>query len=177
MEDIAARHPEAFVRVTAAWVSDVLERRDAQRVRDYSKAHETLRDMRANPRRTGHDFTYFRELVRDHVTAQFGPGDKQNYRLDTFPGPMASQMGRKDVRLLKSHQYWITEKSDGIRVMFLGMHVPKFPCWHRMDGERCVPLPLLESCAVEHHFAAKAVGAEVTLGGVPHRLDCAAETA
>lgn len=47
MEDIAARHPEAFVRVTAAWVSDVLERRDAQRVRDYSKAHETLRDMRA----------------------------------------------------------------------------------------------------------------------------------
>eukprot|EP00668_Euglena_longa_P001312 GGOE01001553.1.p1 GENE.GGOE01001553.1~~GGOE01001553.1.p1 ORF type:complete len:1025 (-),score=336.25 GGOE01001553.1:52-3126(-) len=178
MEDIAGQHPEAFVKVTAAWVTSVLERRDAQHMRDYSRAHETLQAMRSNPTpTTNHDFTYFRELVRDHVTSQFGHSDKQSYRLDNFPGPMASQMGRKDVRLLKDHEYWITEKSDGIRVMFLGMHVPKFPSWHRMDGEKCMPLPLLESCELEHHFTAKTADLLVSIGGTPHRVDFSTETA
>lgn len=70
----------------------------------------------ANPRRTGHDFTYFRELVRDHVTAQFGPGDKQNYRLDTFPGPPLAAIPGLRLFAALTHCAWWHQLQDAGKI-------------------------------------------------------------
>lgn len=52
------------------------------------------------------------------------------HKPDVFPGSMSMQMGRRHLPLLRDHDYWITEKSDGIRVMMLVLRVKDFPRWH-----------------------------------------------
>ena len=91
MEDIATKHPDRFVKVTSAWVRDVLNKRDAHNARDYTQAHAVLQEMKTSRYGTLDD-PYFRELIRDHVALKFPKRDRDNYRLDMFPGPMANQV-------------------------------------------------------------------------------------
>jgi hypothetical protein len=66
---------------------------------------------------------------------------------------MAVQLGRRHLHLLKQYEYWITEKSDGYRVMFLALFVKNFPKWkcvYKDNHERT--LALLDSCAIETSY-------------------------
>lgn len=42
-----------------------------------------------------------------------------SWQLKKLPGPLPSTLSRRNLGLLKQQQYWVTEKSDGIRKMML----------------------------------------------------------
>eukprot|EP01006_Ploeotia_vitrea_P023988 TRINITY_DN56685_c0_g1_i1.p1 TRINITY_DN56685_c0_g1~~TRINITY_DN56685_c0_g1_i1.p1 ORF type:complete len:930 (+),score=47.74 TRINITY_DN56685_c0_g1_i1:1-2790(+) len=71
---------------------------------------------------------------------------------------MASQMGKKDILKLKTNEYWITEKSDGCRMMFFGMIAHWFPMWYDELSDvagtekKLSPVPFEDSLALEHHY-------------------------
>eukprot|EP01012_Entosiphon_sulcatum_P019810 TRINITY_DN24769_c0_g1_i1.p1 TRINITY_DN24769_c0_g1~~TRINITY_DN24769_c0_g1_i1.p1 ORF type:complete len:1005 (-),score=151.62 TRINITY_DN24769_c0_g1_i1:26-3040(-) len=154
MNDAAAEHPNHFVKVTADWVNNVLRRRRPDSSHDYSLAHKVLQEMR-NPVggfRGRDDFrNYFWEIIGKNVSLKFERNERRNFT--QFPGPMAAQLGKKDVSFLRQHGYWITEKSDGLRILFLATYVPGFPRWHFMlSNDKYTPLRLADSIRVEHEF-------------------------
>eukprot|EP00906_Rhabdomonas_costata_P010660 RCo014998 len=191
MNVFAAKHPQHFVKVNGEWVSDVLEHRDGCGKRDYSLAADILKKMLTHPCSSGTTSdeapqnVFFRRHVGDNITFKFTPEEKQQYRKDVFPGPMAAQMGKKDITTIKENQYWITEKSDGLRVMLFGMRAPGFPVWYTVNSpgqsdvagaqRRLMPLPLLPSCELEAAFQRaqrqQLTAVEVDLQGVAHIFD------
>ncbi|KAL0487847.1 mRNA-capping enzyme subunit CEG1 [Acrasis kona] len=62
-----------------------------------------------------------------------------------FPGPMAVQFNRKYMDKINDREYWITEKSDGVRSMMLNIYERGFPRW--MNNGRA--LSLRDNCILE----------------------------
>ncbi|EFC36360.1 predicted protein [Naegleria gruberi] len=98
---------------------------------------------------------FLRNIIRKNL------GD--SYQEGIFPGPMAVQLSRTSLHLLSEHDYYITEKSDGIRAMCLMLRSKEFPRWVH-DSDNTQQFDLKNNCAIEciyHH--AKQAGKDTTL--------------
>lgn len=62
---------------------------------------------------------------------------------------MAVQMGRRHIKNLVNNDYWITEKSDGMRCMMFVLHEKSFPCWKIKKGEIYERINIFDNCALE----------------------------
>eukprot|EP00659_Diplonema_papillatum_P009068 gene9068-14040_t len=88
--------------------------------------------------------------------------------MTTFPGPMARPLTRRLDELVKKHQYWLTEKSDGLRVMLQTRFVPHFPRWSIQTANGLRPLFLYDAILLEYARESMAkAGAEVSSFGMP----------
>lgn len=72
-----------------------------------------------------------------------------NFFLIKNQGPMAVQMGRRHIKTLLNNEYWVTEKSDGIRSMMFVLHEKQFPCWKIKKKENFERINIFDNCALE----------------------------
>ena len=97
------------------------------------------------------------------------------------PHDLHLQMGKKDLRTLKDNEYWVTEKSDGCRLMFLAMRVPKFPRWCRVvetpEAKQYVPLDLITSAVLEDARAKRIPATKIEMEGRSYTVDLATQLA
>jgi len=94
--------------------------------------------------------THLRAIVNQHVhlNREF-PTDASDVR---FPGPMVD-MGRSSLPLLSQYEYYVSEKSDGLRCLMLSLHSPHVPRWVYCDDDHShEPIPLLLNLAMETMF-------------------------
>ena len=67
-----------------------------------------------------------------------------------FPGPMARPLTTSRSRLLHENgQYWVTEKSDGLRTMMYAKHTKHIPRWYLACGEGWILMPFSDSIVCE----------------------------
>ncbi|ESS64929.1 methyltransferase [Trypanosoma cruzi Dm28c] len=68
-----------------------------------------------------------------------------------FMGPLCSPLRKSHTAMLRSNQYFLTEKSDGVRVILVSFCVHAFPCWVLRDAEgpTCNILRLDDVAALE----------------------------
>jgi hypothetical protein len=131
-------------RVTDQWVLNVHGTRDKK----YSRIHEVLVGTWSNPiaqqNQYAHD--YLRHFISNYLPSTVrrprNANDKPSYN---FPGPMAMQLNRRYLHKIQYHDYWITEKSDGVRAMMLSIFEREFPRWTR-NGRA---MSLNDTCALE----------------------------
>jgi len=101
-----------------------------------------------------HSIDYImREMVQSWVLGHNTTAKKTP--LDVFPGPMATQLCRRHLPFLSENEYWITEKSDGVRAMLFSHHIPDFPRWSKwpVEGRRSfVCLTLFDNLRLEYNY-------------------------
>lgn len=97
---------------------------------------------------------HYRKTMRSSVNF-----DKHPLK-DKFVGPLRKELGRADFQQLRKEKYWITEKSDSIRVMLLNLHRSRFPRWTKKTiigpknsiSNNEVTFSLKDNCAIETTF-------------------------
>eukprot|EP00761_Pharyngomonas_kirbyi_P008727 gb/GECH01008739.1/.p1 GENE.gb/GECH01008739.1/~~gb/GECH01008739.1/.p1 ORF type:complete len:700 (+),score=109.25 gb/GECH01008739.1/:1-2100(+) len=147
MEELAENHSAWFLPVTDAWVDLVHSSSPSDFFHAYSHAYNMFNRNGTGAEHRRHANRRLRKICADNVDC--GTGIMSN-KTDTFPGPMAVQMGRKHITTIQNNDYYITEKSDGIRVMMLVLHKSSFPRWGYQNGSGSIQaLDLLDSCALE----------------------------
>lgn len=134
MEELAKKCQQQgwFLKVNSQWTK-ALYAHNTQGSMKYDMCFQALRSMMMPEQTSFVDNVsaaevYLRRQVLKHV---LGDDYKQDMKKDVFPGPMAMQLCRRDLRLLSENDYWITEKSDGIRAMLFNHYIEDFPRWRR----------------------------------------------
>lgn len=155
MEDLIQKSPHYFLRSTDDWVRFVHE----TTTRNFSKAYHCLQQMHRSNLDTRATKTpncavqsFFQKICFDNVFA--GAADSaRNTRPDIFLGPMAVQMSRADLEKIQKHDYYITEKSDGFRVMLLHLRINSFPKYYYKNNANNSPnyacCNLFDNCMLE----------------------------
>ena len=68
-----------------------------------------------------------------------------------FPGPMVSNFSIRYIKHINTHEYYITEKSDGLRVMLYSIYMPKFPKWYFRNNKNIYYLSPYMSSIIESY--------------------------
>lgn len=115
-----------FKRVTQKFVKRVHEFSDQK----YSTVYDALMKMITPQQQEPFYDEYFKKIVQSNINLGSKTTTQQQQQNYIFPGPLATQMGRRHLETIQQNDYYITEKSDGTRCMILSMHNYTFPRWH-----------------------------------------------
>eukprot|EP01028_Stygiella_incarcerata_P001116 TRINITY_DN1174_c0_g1_i1.p1 TRINITY_DN1174_c0_g1~~TRINITY_DN1174_c0_g1_i1.p1 ORF type:complete len:684 (-),score=129.34 TRINITY_DN1174_c0_g1_i1:1950-3899(-) len=124
MDEIEKKHPNMFFPVSRQWEELIHMNHDFGQVIPHFRRSEPIesRFQLLGSEESPFETPFLRRKVAERITPE--TPDKMK-----FPGPMAKQLGRADLHLLAENQYFITEKSDGIRCMMLSVYEPSCPQW------------------------------------------------
>ncbi|KAG2377757.1 hypothetical protein C9374_008842 [Naegleria lovaniensis] len=147
-------NPSEFCRASSSFIQCVLSQNEAH------EAFGALQEMIDNN-------TSSAALEREHGSYQLKTILQKNLELNDpnhFPGPMAVQISRTSLEKLRNNEYYITEKSDGIRAMMMMLCSKNFPRWV-YDDDHTDQFNLLENCAIEctYHHAKQGAKEDVVL--------------
>jgi hypothetical protein len=163
-------------RVTNDWVNTVHGRE-----KKFAGIHKILLATWSNPpvQQHGKAHDFLKQYIAHYLPniarkPKYGaPNDRPTY---TFPGPMAVQLNRKHLSKIRNNDYFITEKSDGVRSMMLNIYEKEFPRWMK-NG---VAVSLNDTCSLESlsHYASSTGGkAKIVLDDRrEHEVDFTAQT-
>ena len=139
--------PKQFCRVTSNFVDHALLEKNC--FDDVFCHLEEMMDKEVAPKLDkSSGYTKLRHIVRDNIMFGQDSNAVSHYNNDTFPGPMAVQLCRTSLNKLEENEYYITEKSDGIRAMLLMICNTHFPRWV-YDDDNTEQFPLLTNSAIE----------------------------
>ncbi|KAL9652274.1 hypothetical protein ABK040_011934 [Willaertia magna] len=136
-------HSPYFKRITTNFIKRAIKGKNG-----FENAYSDLRDIIDDNTGTldrEEGTKILREIVGVNVC--FG-ANKERYNTEIFPGPMAVQINRPSLEKLKEHDYYITEKSDGIRAMLLMLCNNDFPRWV-VEDDSSQQFSLIDNCAIE----------------------------
>ncbi|CAD2222210.1 hypothetical protein AGDE_15673 [Angomonas deanei] len=105
-------------RASLPWVRQAHEQNSVQ----FADLKELFRPTESSIGPSAMDFAL--NLVKENVPV----GD------DEFPGTLCSPLRRTHLRQIHTEPYWMTEKSDGLRVIATLLECESFPTWRRADG-------------------------------------------
>eukprot|EP01103_Thecamoeba_quadrilineata_P004997 TRINITY_DN14857_c0_g1_i1.p1 TRINITY_DN14857_c0_g1~~TRINITY_DN14857_c0_g1_i1.p1 ORF type:complete len:682 (+),score=122.70 TRINITY_DN14857_c0_g1_i1:27-2072(+) len=170
----AKEYKGKFLRASHAWISSVHENNSGDTPINISHAHAAYVAMHV----AGHqpnvpppptNDEYLRKISCTHIL------NRQNMDWDhnRFPGTMAVSLGRRHVPLLQNNDYFITEKTDGLRVMFLNLYDKNFPRWVYISNHGHITyfFTLAQNLIIEDAYQKNLTSEKVTLQ-IDNHLEC-----
>lgn len=147
-------NPNEFCRISSSFIQCVLSQSGPH------DAFAALQEMIDNNNASN-------SIERERGSNQLKTILQKNLELNDpnhFPGPMAVQISRTSLEKLRNNDYYITEKSDGIRAMMMMLCSKNFPRWVYED-DHTDQFNLLQNCAIEctYHHAKQSAKEDVVL--------------
>lgn len=120
------------------------------------------------------------EVIHFHAfsTRESSPDQIQEYLRNClsseeyeFPGPMCCPFRKCDLHYVKSIEYTIMEKSDGLRVLVIACEAETFPVWRQVETNKLITNRFSVTAMLEDACARKGSGSsELTIDGIHFEL-------